>query len=309
MPEMRDIFLRFRMESGNTFLQQLVCFFSPPGWHPEFTTGDGCFLPCIPLGLSITILLDEIGGFGSISATPLLASIAIPFIAAFLLERKRNQCALIPAWVMLVVSMITLLADRVSGNLMGTFVLWSIAFPFLAVFLYNRSNRWALIPAGILGIIGTLPLLSSLLSGDAVGVAVMLLFGVAFLVVYLYSRNNWWALIPSGVFFSIALVVLLSSLKIGVTGDHNGTLTAVLLAGFGLTFGVIWLLRGSQPTEWAKYPSLGLFAAAVLAAITGRIFQIFWPIILIVIGLAIIISFVFWKPAKKSDEANISDIE
>lgn len=282
------------------FVAVSLLFFST--WIASGIRNWGWLFPAsIFLGLSITILLAEIGDFGSLTATPLLASIALPFVVVYLLETRRNQWALIPAWVMLVVSMITLLADRISGNAMGAFVLYSIGFPFLVVFLHNQNNRWALIPAGILAIVGTLPIISSILSGEAVGVAVMLLFGIAFLVVFLSSKSNWWSLIPAGVFLSIALIVLLSVLNIGTSDDQNGLLPAVLLAGIGLTFGILWLLRASQPTGWAKYPAIGLFATAALVAITGRKFEFFWPIVLIIVGLTIIVNYFLRKPVQQID--------
>jgi hypothetical protein len=147
-------------------------------------------------------------------------------------------------------------------------------------------------------VIGTFPILSTLFTGDAMGVVVMLMFGLGFLVVFLLTKRNWWALIPAGVFTSIALVVLLVTFKIGANGDQNGLLTGVLLAGIGTTFGILWLMRHNQPTFWAKYPALGLYVAALLALFTGERFKLFWPIVLIILGLALLLSYLFRKPEK-----------
>ena len=53
----------------------------------------------------------------------------------------------------------------------------------------------------------------------------------------------------------------------------EGILTGVLLLGFGLTFGALWLLREKHTTAWARYPAIGLLVAAVLAFIFGSIFS------------------------------------
>lgn len=263
------------------------------------------FPACVASGLSITILLDEIGGFGSASATPLLASIALPFLVAFAIAPQKNRWALIPAWVMFVISVVTIFTDRVNPNYIGSFVLFAIGLPFLVVYLMNRSHWWALIPAAVMGAVGTFPLLSTIFEGDAMGVVVMLAFAIAFLVVFLFSRKNWWALIPTGVFLSIALVVRLAMNNIGTGDDQNNVLSAVMMAGLGTTFGVLWLLRRTMPTHWAKYPTLGLFAASGIAIFTGQRFQIFWPIVLIIIGLALLLSFVFRKSDKNPENPQI----
>ena len=105
------------------------------------------------------------------------------------------------------------------------------------------------------------------------GVVVMAMFSLPFLVVFFWSKKNWWALIPAGVFLSIAVVVLLATNHIGTNGEQGSLPPAVMMAGIGTTFGILWLMRHSQPTFWAKYPALGLYAAALLALFTGERFQ------------------------------------
>ena len=144
----------------------------------EFKTGAGSFPACITAGLSVTILMDEIGNFGSVTGTPILFSIAVPFFVAYLFDRKKNLWALIPAWVMSVISLITLLADRVNGNWIGTLVLYSIGLPFLVVYLMDRKNWWALIPAGVMAVIGTFPSTRYILNEVYMDIAVMLIIRV-----------------------------------------------------------------------------------------------------------------------------------
>ena len=42
------------------------------------------------------------------------------------------------------------------------------------------------------------------------------------------------------------------------------------MLGFAATFGVLWLSRKTQPTDWAKYPAVGLFVGSILAFIMGN---------------------------------------
>jgi hypothetical protein len=232
----------------------------------------------------------------TISGAPVLIGIAIPFLVAFSINPRNHWWALIPAWVMFSLTLVILFEDRVDSYIISAFVLYSIALPFLVVYLLDRSRHWALILFAALSVVGLIPLIENFVGGAVVGLIPMFLFALAFFVVYFWSRSNWWALIPAGVFASIELVVLLnySSYPLFRKNSFNPLGTAVLLGGFGLTFGVLWLLRSSHPTEWTKYPALVLFAVAVMAFFIGTNFQFFWPVILIAAGI-IILLFSFLK--------------
>jgi hypothetical protein len=227
----------------------------------------------------------------ALSGAPVLIGIAIPFLVVFTFDTKKNWWALIPAWVMVAISCVVLFEDRVEGNLIGTFVLYSIALPFLVVYLHDRDHRWALIPFAALGVVGLTTLLENVMGGEVLGLVVMFLFAIPFFVVYFWSKNNWWALIPAGVFTNIGLMMLLEFTPVSISreGGFNPVGTALLLGGFGFTFGTLWLRRASQPTDWAKYPALGLFAAAVMAFLMGENIQFFWPVILIAGGVIILL--------------------
>jgi hypothetical protein len=215
-------------------------------------------------------------------------AIATPFLVVFLLNRK-HWWALIPAWAMFLFGTVTLLSEHVNGNLIGALVLYGIALPFLVVYLNNRSFRWALIPAAALGFVGTIPLLDTVVGGDWMGVAVMLLFAAVFLFVYFRWNFNWWAIIPGGIFLSIAVTVFLGILLPENNPIVEGILTGVLLLGFGLTFGALWLLREKHTTAWARYPAIGLLVAAVLAFIFGSNSNLFWAIALLAAGAVLVV--------------------
>lgn len=301
----------------------------------------GWLFPTMIFGaLALTIGLSEANVDGSIMGAPILAAVAIPFYVAFALKLRERWWALIPAWVMTILTLTTAFADSIDGNwigalfmlgaalpfllvyllnrrrwwalipayvlgaiatypvmsmfldgnAMGAYVLFSIALPFLGVYLINRTHRWALIPASILGVIALIPLFSSIFSEESVGAVVMFLFAVPFFFVYFRWKSQWWALIPAGIFASIGVIVILA---VFVRSDSTGVdplMNGILLAEFGLTFGLLWLRRKSQPTDWAKYPAIGLFALAALAFAFGETYLKFWPVIPLLFGVWLVVA-------------------
>jgi hypothetical protein len=242
----------------------------------------------------ITLTADMVAG--SLIGGLFLFSAALPFLVVYLMNRTR-WWALIPAWTLFILGLITLLADHADGNLIGALFMYAVALPFLVVYLMNRTHRWALIPAAVLAILGTFPLLSMLFTGDAAGVVSMFLFALPFFVVYFRWKDQWWALIPAGIFASIGLVIVITMFVPANQEIWSGILNGILLLGFGLTFGALWLLRKSQPTDWAKYPAIALLAAALLAFILGKNFQSYWAVVLLIVGILMVVtSFLPKKP-------------
>jgi hypothetical protein len=252
----------------------------------------------------ITLMADQVAG--TLIGALFLLSAALPFLFVFLANRARRW-ALIPTWVFFILGLVTLLADRVSGNLIGALFLYSIALPFLVVYLLDNTRRWALIPAAVLGILGTFPLLSMILTGDVAGAVGMFLFALPFFVVYFRWKEAWWALIPAGIFASIGVVVVCSMFVPENNDLWSGILTGILLLGMGLTFGFLWLRRGTLPTDWAKYPALALLVASLLAFILGKNFQDYWAVVLLAVGILLIVtSLLPGKPKEPTPPASSS---
>jgi hypothetical protein len=242
--------------------------------------------------ITFVVLFEQQMGDALIGAF-VLFSIALPFSVVFLMNTQKNWWAVIPACVMGATALAVLLERYLDDNLMGAVILFGIAVPFLCIYLLDRTRRWALIPFAAMSVIGLIPLMVGIFNDDVLGFVIMFLFAAAFFVVYFWSKTNWWALIPAGVFTSIGLTVLLDTLhfplfSMAASGFNNAG-SAFLLTGFAATFGVLWLLRAQHPTEWAKYPAMGLLALAALTLMFGDSNQFMGPLLLIAAGVFILL--------------------
>lgn len=111
-------------------------------------------------------------------AVYVLSAIAFPFLVGYLRNRKAWGL-LIPAYVMIAVAgMLALTAlDILEGNVVVAYIMFTIALPFLLVYVRNTKMWWALIPGGIMAIIG----IAFLLTEDLVryiGPGIIILIGV-----------------------------------------------------------------------------------------------------------------------------------
>ena len=250
----------------------------------------GLLFPALISGaLALTIGLGDAGYDGSFMGTPVLAAVAIPFFAAFALDVRKNWWALIPGIILGVIALIPLAADRVPGELIGSMVLFSIALPFLIVFISNPSRRWALIPAGVMGAIALIPLSVALIRDDYLPVFIMILFAAPFALVYLLNRKMWWALIPCGVMGSIGLAMLLVGGS-DIEGQTGPIFAGIMFFGWAATFGLLWLLRGLHNTRWALIPAAALALVGVMSFMAAPALRFVWPAALIVIGALVLIN-------------------
>lgn len=239
-------------------------------------------------GLAGTTYLAVSGADGTIAGAFFMGAVSLPFWLVFLIDRQKNWWALIPGWATAVITIVILLAESTAGEWIGALVMFGIGLPFFIVYLRNREHWWALIPAYVLTVLGFVVLLSTQISGELVGALFLLAVALPFFFVYLRNREHWWALIPAGVLATVALVAYLSGwATTGGWADRG--LGSILFLGLSVTFGALWLLRNRYPTEWAKYPAVGLLAAAVVVMAFGAQMEIAWPVVIILIGVWLLV--------------------
>lgn len=305
------------------------------------------FPATIMAALAITIFMGDAGMADESVASLILGSVVIPFIAAFFVDRVKNWWALIPSWVLIVVIIIVEIASKQAGELVATLILYSIALPFLVVYLTNNSRKWALVPFFVLAVVGTIPFLATWAAGEWIAAFVLfataapflfvylkdrtkkwalipaftlitiglippmtrqvssewigsfvnMIIALPFLVVYLLVPNAWWALIPAGIMGTIAVVVGLIALLGSPTEQTGGLIGGAMFLGWGLTFGLLWLRRKDLPTEWAKYPALGLGIFGLVIAIFGERMNDLWP--LFVIAAGVLLLYLNWRERRR----------
>ena len=150
---------------------------------------------------------------GDIMGALVLFLIGVPFLAVYLRDREQ-WWAIIPAYVMLAIALMLLLTelDIMDDELVASFILTSIAIPFLVIYSRDREKWWALIPAYATLVIA---LMVGLIDGGVlddllVPAYINLAIAAPFFVVYIRNKENWWALIPGGIMAVIGLAFLMS---------------------------------------------------------------------------------------------------
>ncbi len=233
-------------------------------------------------GLAVILGLLVAGIDNAALTSALFIGLLIPFVAAYLTDRTRNWWALIPAAVMVFLTLVALLVERVPGEWFGALLLFMVALSFFLVYLRQRTRMWALLVAYIVAALAIAPAMASAGSlAPYYGGVFLLLVALPFLFVYFRNGDKWWPVIPAGALIGLALVTIA-----GIAGWINsaaggGLASALLMASLAAAFAVIWLRHGRQ---WAKTVTIVLGALAVAMALFAAQSAILWPIVLILLG-------------------------
>ena len=227
------------------------------------------------MGLAGVLIIDAIPFLGRRidDGTFMLSSVAFGFWAIFIAERRQR-------WAIFPAGLFTAAAVMSSMEHPETF----IALIFAAAALFgirhyhqNRQNWWVLFPSsallGVSGILATEPLR---VIDD--GTIMLLALSLGFWVLYLSQPRHYWAAVPAGFLTTLGLFVSLEHLFLG---DFEATF---ILMGFGLSFGMLWVRRHIDGTDWAKWPA-GLLVGIGLLVPASAATPIVWPLLLIGTGV------------------------
>jgi hypothetical protein len=167
-----------------------------------------------------------------------------------------------------------------------------VGLVFVIWFLFDRARYWRAIAGFTLLGIGAVILLEwrNVSLGD--WGSALVLFGVAlgFWAVLLAHADNWWALIPAGVLTVVGLLV-------GLGAEFSEDIwLAALFGGLGLVFLLLYLVRfGQHDTRWAGIPAAALLLVGLVTwvrALGGTaLVQQWWPAVLILVGIVLLILF------------------
>jgi hypothetical protein len=169
-------------------------------------------------------------------------------------------------------------------------LVWSILFGAgglvaMSAVVQSPERWWALIPGAALLSLSTIVGLSVVAPALGAWGGTIFLAGLSlgFWGVYLLQRRFWWAIIPGGTLLTLAMVTVLGDRGLGHLSG------AALFLGLAATFGLVSFVPSDGPRRW------GLFPAAVMAVMGLTLFanrpmvmQIGWPLLLIVVGLAVL---------------------
>jgi len=254
--------------------------------------------------------------------TIILGGLGLAFLLDAITTKGEDWWALIPGCILLGVAATIWLGElHVNGEYAGSVMLFSIALPFLLIYLIKRGTFWwALIPGGIMTAIAIIPILTLNVRGQVIGTFVMWAIGIPFIVVYLVNRKNWWALIPGGVMMAVGIIPILTlSMRDEVMGVFVLWVIAapfliVYLANrknwWALIPGGTLFVIGFMPLL-ASYEVQGQIIAGVffigLAAVFGLLYLVnlgkpdmFWPVypaaMLLAVGIGVMVFGQNWWP-------------
>jgi hypothetical protein len=191
--------------------------------------------------------------------------------------------------ILLIVGGVLSLLDVMGIISNGGGIFWGLIFAAgAAVFLYMLFNDpdswWAAFPGFTLLGLAVSSFLPDSLHAYA-GLAFFAGISLAFWWVYFTDRQRWWAIIPAGVLLTLGVVSVLDNVSKVQTGGS-------FFLGLGLTFILVAILPGGSTRSWALIPGVVLLLfGALLGTPFFSLADYFWPAVLILLGIYLIIRF------------------
>ena len=145
-------------------------------------------------------------------------------------------------------------------------------------YLKKPTRWWLIFPSciflGISGVIGVdaLHFLPHFIEGGSI---MLFCLSLAFWVTFATQDKGWWAAIPAGILTTLSFFIMVD-------------MPSLLFLGMGLTFGLLWLIRGTNNTAWAKWPAIGLLGFSLFISMVDHI-SVVWPLIFITVGSGLLI--------------------
>ncbi len=177
---------------------------------------------------------------------------------------------------------------------------------FLIGYARNRERWWLWLPAttllalaavAYLGHNGIFPV-NWLLSLLAFGVS------VGFFVIYLLDNKHWWAVVPGGLLLALAILV-------GLAAKFSPRdLAGFFFIALGVVAALVYLVRLGKKEAWPAalftvlFVTLGFLLLSLEGWERGTLTK-FWPVILALLGLVVVVWRVVWAltPERKPEEA------
>lgn len=188
-----------------------------------------------------------------------------------------------------VLALVDLFVDGADLGLWWIGVQLGASAVFWVAFATDRGSWWAAIPGAVLGAIGVRSLLE--LAGSIPNwreFVFLVIASLGFWAVAATRKRRWWAIIPAGMLITLGVTDLADRL---LTDQAGGI---VFFVGASLTFVVLALAPGGRAQRWAWFPAIGLAIVAVIVALSAEGLGVgaaaVWPILVVVAGIAIVVS-------------------
>ncbi|MDX1437861.1 MAG: hypothetical protein R3335_13705 [Anaerolineales bacterium] len=254
----------FSSQSWVYFLAGLSVLFFASYFISGLSHWGWLFPACILGGAAVTVWLSDSGVRASLLAAPVLLGVAVPFLAAFVLDVRKNWWALIPASLVGGSALITAFADQPVIGEFFSMIAYVVALPFFIIFLTKpRERGWALIPGYVIAAVGTLPILADRISGELLFTCIFLIIALPFLVAFLIDRSRIWGGLVAFIMAAVGTVPFLAS----ALPSPEAFASLVLLA-VALPFWVVFIV--SRRSWWSVIPAGILTSVSLMIYLIGN---------------------------------------